>query len=263
MRLGTLLARSDAMHAALSEAVGTLEVPMVVRATVTMDALMVAEQHGQALRHLLALDLGVSAMGLLRLHYEAVLRAVWALYAASESDLLALAAPLTPGTAKAAKSLGMPGELLDAIDKSAAPPDLKRSLREIRTSSWDIMNSYVHAGIHPLRRHESSHEHELTTGAARVQRPRSYQLRTIGYRGPAAKTPRGHQHRLRRLSGVHAPATCSSVNPGDAKGRQHVDHVPHKEAGRRRRRKFLEPSTLLGPVPTVEEVGTGFRLMRA
>jgi len=158
-----LLARSDTMHAALSEAVGTLEVPMVVRATVTMDALMVAEQHGQALRHLLALDLGVSAMGLLRLHYEACLRAVWALYAASESDVLTLAAPLTPGTSKAAKSLGMPGELLDAIDKSAAPPDLKRSLREIRTSSWDIMNSYVHAGIHPLRRHESSHEHELTT----------------------------------------------------------------------------------------------------
>jgi hypothetical protein len=164
MKLTTLLLRSDTLHAALSEAVGTLEdVPNDHRATVTLDVLMVASQHGHAVRHLLAQDLCVSAIGLLRMQYEAVLRAVWALFAAAPSDLAALAAPLTRGTSKAAKSLGMPGELLGAVDKSEAPPDLKRTLREFRTSSWDFLNSYIHAGIHPLRRHEAHLEHELTT----------------------------------------------------------------------------------------------------
>lgn len=128
-----------------------------------MDALMVAVKHAQALRLLLSADLGVSAIGALRMQYEAVDRAVWALFAASTSDLSALAAPLTPGTAKAAKSLGLPGELLGAIEKSEAPADLKRSLKEFRTSSWDFLNSYIHAGIHPLRRHDSHHEHELVS----------------------------------------------------------------------------------------------------
>lgn len=50
-----------------------------------------------------------------------------------------------------------------AIEAAQAPDDLKRSLREIRTSSWDVMNSYVHAGLHPLRRHDTVQEHEMTT----------------------------------------------------------------------------------------------------
>jgi hypothetical protein len=58
MKLTTLLSRSDALHAALSEAVGTIEdAPAGNRATVTLDALMVASQHGQALRHPMAQDL--------------------------------------------------------------------------------------------------------------------------------------------------------------------------------------------------------------
>lgn len=164
MRLTTLLARSEALHQALVEAVGDLdEVPAVPRATVTMDALMVASQHAAALRLLLSEDLGSTAIGVMRMQYEALVRAAWALFAASQQAIAALAAPLTPATSKAASSLGMPNELLKAIEKSEAPDDLKRVLREFRTSSWDFTNSYVHAGIHPLRRHDAHHEHELTT----------------------------------------------------------------------------------------------------
>jgi hypothetical protein len=165
MSLAVMLSRSDALHAALAEAVGELdEAPAGLRGSVAMDALMVSAQHGLALRLLMAEDLGVSAMGILRMQYEAVLRAVWALFGASAPDLAKLAAPLTPGTAKAAKSIGMPADLLGAIDKSNAPADLKRSLHEFRSSSWDVLNSYIHAGIHPLRRHDVQHEHELSVG---------------------------------------------------------------------------------------------------
>ena len=57
----------------------------------------------------------------------------------------------------------MAKELLEAIEASGAPDDLKRSLREIRTSSWAVLNSYVHAGLHPLRRHDTGQQHEMTT----------------------------------------------------------------------------------------------------
>lgn len=165
MRLATLLSRSNALHAALSEATGELEVPAEPRATVPMDALLLSAQHSQALRLLVEAGLGPSAMGLLRMQYEAVLRAVWALFAASSSEVAAMAAPLTPGTAKTAKNVGgLPINLLEAVEKSqTAPSDLKRSMREFRTSSWDITNSYVHAGLHPLRRHDSEMEHEPST----------------------------------------------------------------------------------------------------
>lgn len=163
MSLARLVARSEALHAALAEAVGEFDAgPVDNRMSVTMDALMVAAQHGQALRRLIAEDLGVSALGVLRMQYEAVLRAVWALFAASADSLAALAAPLTPGTAKMAKSIGLPGELLKAIVRSDAPADLKRSLQEFHGSSWDVLNSYIHAGIHPLRRHDGHAEHELS-----------------------------------------------------------------------------------------------------
>jgi hypothetical protein len=162
MGLVTILERSDALHAALALAVGDLDdVPAAERAAVTMDALLLSTQHATALRLALAADLGASAIGLLRMQYEAVLRAVWALFAADAADVAALAAPLTPGTLKAAKSLGLAAELLTAIERSEAPQDLKRTLREFRTSSWDVLNSYIHAGIHPLRRADGNAEHEL------------------------------------------------------------------------------------------------------
>jgi len=158
------MARTASLHRALGEAVGELEEnPMDLRATVTMEALLVAEQHGRALRELLSLDLQVSAMGMMRLQYEAVLRAIWLLFAASDDEVRALAAPLTPRTLKSANSLGMAGELLGDIEKSQAPADLKRSMREFRTSLWDVMNSYVHAGLFALRRHDAHLEHELAT----------------------------------------------------------------------------------------------------
>ena len=103
MNLLTILARSEALHRALVEAVGEVHVNgLDRRASVTMDALMVANQHGEALRALLGLDLGVSGVAMLRLQYEAVLRAVWTLWAANERDLNKLSAPLTPSTTKAA-----------------------------------------------------------------------------------------------------------------------------------------------------------------
>ncbi|MCZ8254513.1 MAG: hypothetical protein O9327_02375 [Polaromonas sp.] len=158
------LARTESMLTAMQDAMGDLQVnPQDLRATVTFDALLITMQHGDAIRILISADLGPSAIGVLRMQYESLLRAVWALFAASESSLAKLAAPLTPGTLKAAKNMGMPQDLLEAVEASPAPADIKRNLREFRTSSWDVLNSSIHAGLHALRRSEGALPQELLT----------------------------------------------------------------------------------------------------
>ena len=164
MSLPKLLARSARLHSALVEAVGPLELAYdEPRVAVTADALAVAAQHSDALLLLMEQQLHVTAMGALRMQYEAVVRAVWTLFAASDDAVTRLAAPLTRDALKAAKSLGLNSELLTDIDESPAPADLKRELREFRTSYWDVLNSYIHSGLVSLRRHDGHFEHELLT----------------------------------------------------------------------------------------------------
>lgn len=160
----SLLARSYRLHDALDDAIGDLAVAEGdLRASVTLEALEVAMQHGAAVRCLLAEGLGVSAIGVARMQYEAVLRAAWASFAAEDAQLAILAAPLTPGSLERAnKKPVMAAEQLAALEASPAPAELKRALREVRTSAWDVMNSNAHAGLHALRRHDGSLEQELT-----------------------------------------------------------------------------------------------------
>ena len=99
MELPTILARSEFLQRALWEAVSDVQVDASdYRSSVTMDALQVAVQHGDALRALMGLDLGTSGVAMLRLQHDAVTRAIWTLWAASERDIAKLAAPLTPAT---------------------------------------------------------------------------------------------------------------------------------------------------------------------
>lgn len=164
MRLPELLARSTRMHSALVEATGPLELASnEARVTVAADALMVAAQHSDALLLLMEQHLFVTAMGALRMQYEALVRAVWALFAAPDAAISRLAAPLTRGTLKQANAMGGNAEQLGDIEKSLAPGDLKRELREFRTSYWDVLNSYIHSGLVSLRRHEGHFEAELMT----------------------------------------------------------------------------------------------------
>jgi hypothetical protein len=166
LSLATTISRSDALHNSLAQALeeGDFELPDdTPRSSVALDACNVALEHGAALRQLLANHLESSGLSMLRLQYEALLRAAWVLCAAKDRDVLALAAPLTTGTSKSAKSLPLSVDLLASVEKAEdAPAPLKRALREFRDRSWETLNSYVHIGIHPLRRASGGRpEHDL------------------------------------------------------------------------------------------------------
>lgn len=126
------------------------------RAEAAHAAAELAFEHAHALRVLFEANTPNSAAGLLRLQYEALLRAAWLLYAASEAQIGKVSALLTKESAAAAKNIPGAGEMLEVLEKKlAAAPQLAglvNPLRELRDDGWVPMNGFVHGGFHALTR---------------------------------------------------------------------------------------------------------------
>jgi hypothetical protein len=91
----------------------------------------------------------------MRLQFEALTRAMWLQYAASDLAIEKLSAPLTIESEKAAKNLPSASEMIEEIGKRAGisvPAAAHQMLANFKNVSWHAMNSFVHGGIHPLRR---------------------------------------------------------------------------------------------------------------
>lgn len=108
------------------------------------------------MRVLLEVGTPNSAAVLLRSQYEALLRAAWLLYAASEPHLDKLSTALTAESGAKAKNAKGAEDMLKELEALlVATPTLRGlvvPLREIRDVSWAAMNSYAHGGLHPLAR---------------------------------------------------------------------------------------------------------------
>jgi hypothetical protein len=126
------------------------------RAEATGLACDISFEHATSLHFLFAAGAAASACALSRVQYEALLRAAWLLHGATDSQISRLAVELDPDSQQAAKNL--PGaekmllELQRALDVHPHIAGLVVPLGQIREASWSAMNSFVHTGIHPLRR---------------------------------------------------------------------------------------------------------------
>lgn len=109
-------------------------------------------EHAHSARALLAAGLMSSALVIHRAQFEAVMRSIWSMYAASDGEVGKLANSLTLDTEQAAKNLPSASVMMaELAEKAPAPP--VEALREFMKFNWKALNSYVHAGIHPVRRH--------------------------------------------------------------------------------------------------------------
>jgi hypothetical protein len=114
-------------------------------------AALLTLEHAGALRAAFAVNAPNSAAALIRLQYEALLRAAWLLYAASPNQVTKLGSKLDAAAEQASKHVASYLDMLGAIEKHA-PAGLSRPLAEFNQYSRHAMNSFVHAGIHPLTR---------------------------------------------------------------------------------------------------------------
>jgi hypothetical protein len=134
-------------------------------------AATVSLEHAGSVRLLFAAGAPHSACALFRVQYEALLRAAWLLYAAPEAAAVKLDAPLQAGSQQAARNVAgartMLEQLQKAMEANPALIGLVQPLVAIREASWDAMNSFVHAGLHPLARKREGFPRELAANVVR------------------------------------------------------------------------------------------------
>lgn len=168
--LDHMLQRSDALHERLDAVLGDAAFDGSPRGMAALGMCSVAMEHATALRTLMALRLPTSAASLMRLQFEAVARAMWLIYAASDTAVDKLLAPLSQESEQAAKGLPGASEMIAQIGArvgQGAPPAAHRMLTRFKDASWHAMNSFVHGGIHPLQRSADGFPLPLALGVLR------------------------------------------------------------------------------------------------
>ncbi|MEE4180196.1 hypothetical protein V2I72_07175 [Pseudomonas viridiflava] len=88
------------------------------------------------------------------------------MYAATDVQVERLTAPLSLQTGAIAKKLPMFGKTLEEVAQKA-PAQASRMLSHFKDVYWHAMNSYVHSGIHPLRRYAEGYPPQLIQSVIR------------------------------------------------------------------------------------------------
>lgn len=150
------LARSDELRAEIMARLGDADLEESGRAGACYGMASLSLEHAFAVRLLMGSACPTSAVALVRLQFEAVVRAMWILYAAPDVAVEKLIAPLTQESELAAKALPSISKMIKAIGRrvgTRAPAAAHEMLAHFQDVSIGALNSFVHGGIHPLRRH--------------------------------------------------------------------------------------------------------------
>lgn len=127
----------------------------------------VALEHAESEKILIVSGNFTSAVGLLRLQYEAFVRAMWLLYVASDIDVQKLAAELTHESAKKSEKMLMLSQMLSDLE-GKAPAEPMGMLQEFKQYSWRPLSSFVHGGMHAINRHSKGYPVILLKQALRA-----------------------------------------------------------------------------------------------
>lgn len=161
--LETLLLRSDEFESALIAcfpSTGFVLADGSARFRLAATACTLSTEHAFVLRTAFSSVAPYSGTALLRLQYEALLRAAWLVHVASPDQVTKLSSTLSIEAEQAAKNLPGYLDMLASVAK-AAPEGLYAPLAEFNQYSRHALNSFVHTGIHPLRRAQEGFPLEL------------------------------------------------------------------------------------------------------
>ncbi len=162
-----LLRQSDELAIKLF---GLLELPLRFNAPRIIASRIlcgVSFEHSESVRILISTGNFTSSLGVLRMQYEALVKAVWVFYAASENSVSKVQSTLNHETEKWADRIPLLSEILAELE-GKAPPEALGPLKEFKEYSWRALNSYVHGGIHAITRHSVGYPVELLAQALRM-----------------------------------------------------------------------------------------------
>jgi len=127
----------------------------------------VSLEHAESFKILLASRNFTSAISLLRLQFECLVRGMWVLYAASETALGKLTAELNEDSQKRANNLPMLSEMIGQLEKKA-PQNAIDPILEFKEYSWKPLSSYVHGGLHAIDRHSKGYPIQILEQALKA-----------------------------------------------------------------------------------------------
>lgn len=116
----------------------------------------VSLEHAESFKILLASRNFTSAIGLLRLQFESLVRGMWILYAATDSAVSKLTAELNEQNIKRADNLPMLSEMIKRLEEKA-PKNAIDPILEFKKYSWKPLSGYVHGGLHAIDRHSKGY----------------------------------------------------------------------------------------------------------
>lgn len=119
-----------------------------------------ALEHWHSVRVLLRAGFLPSALVVHRAQFEALTRSIWLAYSASDEHISKLTATLSPDSEQAAKNMPQVAQMMHDLAEHA-PPQAYGALCQFKDNSWKALNSYAHAGIHPIRRHHDGYPIKL------------------------------------------------------------------------------------------------------
>ncbi|MCH7294112.1 DUF6988 family protein [Acinetobacter higginsii] len=124
---------------------------------------MLSVEHSEGLRYLFKTKCHASAFALFRLQYEALVKAFWVMYITADEKIDSIVGDLTKERVIQNKKI-FPSiaEMLEALSNSNSPIKNEiMALIELKEQSWDALNSFVHSGLHAVRRNISGYPIEL------------------------------------------------------------------------------------------------------
>ncbi len=120
----------------------------------------VALEHAESFKILLTARNFTSAIGLLRIQFECLVRGMWVLYAATDSAVSKLTAELNEENQKRADNLPMLSEMIKHLEEKA-PKNAIDPILEFKQYSWRPLSGYVHGGLHAIDRHSKGYPIEI------------------------------------------------------------------------------------------------------
>jgi len=163
-QLAAVLGESDSLVASLLEVIGDLElINDSERIATAHAACSLSIEHWGAIRLLLGEAALSSAIVVHRAQFEAVTRSLWLTYAATDENVAKFSEDLSLESEQATKNAPLVERMMEQIALKAPKP-AHDALQRFRSNSWRALNSYAHAGIHPLRRHQEGYPVRLLHG---------------------------------------------------------------------------------------------------
>jgi len=126
----------------------------------------VAHEHAESVRMLIANGNATSALGVLRMQFESLVKAVWTFYAASDAIIERLDTELSSVSSKWADHLPALGVMLEHLEHKG-PKIMAQSLRLFKELSWRPLSAFVHGGIHAVSRSSQGYPPSLLEQALR------------------------------------------------------------------------------------------------